>query len=123
MVWAHNAHLLRAHFAADWQGVHVKPQRDGMTPMGVLLAKWLKDAVYTIALTTYEGEEAWANGQKRGPIAPAPAGSLEARLHAVGEPTLFVELRAGAGPSLASTAHTNDTAHQRIWAAQRQVRQ
>ncbi len=97
VVWAHNAHLMRAYFAADWNGVHVKPQRDGMTPLGALVAQWLKDDVYNIALTTYEGEEAWANGQKRGPISPAPAGSLEARLHALGKPHLFINLRAARG--------------------------
>jgi erythromycin esterase len=97
VVWAHNAHLMRAYFAADWQGVHAKPQRDGMTPMGALISQWLKDDVYTIALTTYEGEEAWANGQRRGPISPAPAGSLEARLHALGRPHLLIDLRAARG--------------------------
>jgi erythromycin esterase len=94
VVWAHNAHLMRAHFAADWQGVHAKPQLDGMTPMGALIGQWLKDDVYTIALTTYEGEEAWANGQRRGSISPAPVGSLEARLHALGKPNLLIDLRA-----------------------------
>ncbi|HYJ41431.1 MAG TPA: erythromycin esterase family protein [Steroidobacteraceae bacterium] len=97
VVWAHNAHLMRAYFAADWNGVHAKPQRNGMTPMGAIVAQWLKDDVYTIALTTYEGEEAWANGQKRGTISPAPAGSLEARLHALGEPHLFIDLRQARG--------------------------
>jgi erythromycin esterase len=97
VVWAHNAHLMRAYFAADWRGVHAKPRRDGMTPMGALVSQWLKDDVYSIALTTYEGSEAWANGQKRGTISPAPAGSFEARLHALGKPHLFVDLRAARG--------------------------
>jgi erythromycin esterase len=97
IVWAHNAHLMRTYFAADWAEVHDKPQRDGMTPMGALLAQSLKDDVYSIALTTYEGEEAWANGQKRGPVSPAPAGSIEARLHALGKPQLFIDLRTARG--------------------------
>jgi erythromycin esterase len=94
VVWGHNAHLLRQYFAADWKGVHAEPQPDGMTPMGALVAKKLGDAVYSIAFTTYDGEEAWTNGQRRGPIAAAPAGSVEARLHALGKPHLFVDLRA-----------------------------
>jgi erythromycin esterase len=97
LVWAHNAHLMRAHFAADWQGIHRKPQPGGMTPMGALLADWLGDQVYSMAFTTYQGEEAWANGQKRGSIAPAPEGSLESRLHALAKPIVFLDLRAARG--------------------------
>ncbi|HEU4780531.1 MAG TPA: erythromycin esterase family protein [Steroidobacteraceae bacterium] len=97
VVWAHNAHVTRAYFSADWKGVHAKPQRDGMTPMGALISLWLKDDVYSIALTTYDGEEAWANGQRRGAISPAPAGSFEARLHALGKPNLFIDLREANG--------------------------
>lgn len=93
IVWAHNAHLMNAHFAADWRSVHAKPQADGMTPTGALLADWLGDRVYTIAMTTYEGEESWTNGQRRGPIAPAADGSFESRLHRLGKPLLFLDLR------------------------------
>ena len=32
LVWAHNAHLMNAYFAADWQSVHAKPQPCGMKP-------------------------------------------------------------------------------------------
>jgi erythromycin esterase len=93
IVWAHNAHLMKAHFAADWRSVHAKPQPNGMTPTGALLTEWLGDRVYAIAVTTYEGEELWTNGQRRGPIAPAAEGSLESRLHRLGKPLLFLDLR------------------------------
>jgi len=93
IVWAHNAHIMNAHFGPDFKGVHLKPQPNGMTPTGVSLANWLKDRVYSIATTTYEGEERWTNFQRTGPIAPAPEGSLEARLHMLGKPLLFLDLR------------------------------
>jgi erythromycin esterase len=93
IVWAHNAHVMHAYFAADWRGVHAEPQPNGMKAAGAFLAEWLKDGVYTIAMTTYEGEESWANGQRRGPIAPAAEGSLESRLHRLGKPLLFLDLR------------------------------
>jgi erythromycin esterase len=94
IVWAHNAHLMNAHFTADWRTVHAERQPGGMTPMGALVAEKLKDEVYTIAFTTYAGEDRWANGQRSGPIAPAPECSLEARLHALGKPYVFVDFRA-----------------------------
>ena len=86
IVWAHNAHVMNAYFAADWRGVYAEPQPNGMKPAGVFLAEWLKDGLYTIAMTTNEGEDGWANGQRRGPISPAPEGSLESRLHKLGKP-------------------------------------
>jgi erythromycin esterase len=97
IVWAHNAHLMNGHFAADWRSVHATAQRDGMTPTGLLVAEWLKDDVYTIATTTYVGEEHWTNGQRRGTIAPAAPGSLESRLHRLGMPQLFLDLRPARG--------------------------
>lgn len=94
IVWGHNAHLMNVHFAADWKGVHAEPQPNGMKPMGAIVSEWLKDDVYTIAFTTYAGEDGWVNGQRRGPIAPAPECSLEARLHALGKPYVFLDFRA-----------------------------
>jgi erythromycin esterase-like protein len=93
IVWAHNAHVMNAYFAEDWSSVHTQPQSGGMKPAGASVTEWLKVGVYTIALTTYEGEEAWANGQRRAPILPAPDGSFESRLHRLGKPQLFLDLR------------------------------
>jgi erythromycin esterase len=93
IVWAHNAHVMNAYFAGDWRGVHLEPQPNGMTPAGVFLAEWLKDRLYTIAMTTNEGQDSWANGQRSGPISPAPEGSLESRLHKLGKPHVFLDLR------------------------------
>ena len=84
---------MNAYFAEDWSSVHTKPQPGGMKPAGASVTERLKGSVYTIAVTTYEGEEAWANGQRRAPILPAPEGSIESRLHRLGEPQLFLDLR------------------------------
>ena len=93
IVWAHNAHLMNAYFAENWSSVHAKPQPGGMKPAGASVTEWLKSGVYTVAVTTYEGEEAWANGQRRAPILPAPDASMESRLHHLGQPQLFLDLR------------------------------
>jgi erythromycin esterase len=94
VVWAHNAHLMNGYFAADWASVHTRAQPGGMKPTGAYIGEWLKDDVYSIAVTTYEGEEGWANGQMRGAIQPAAAGSFESRLHALGKPCVFLDFRA-----------------------------
>lgn len=94
IVWAHNAHIVQAYFAADWAAVAHEPLAGGMNPMGASLRRWLPDDVFAIGFTAYDGDENWTNGQKRGSIAPAPAGSLEARLHEIGKPYAFVDLRA-----------------------------
>jgi erythromycin esterase len=93
IVWAHNAHIMNAYFAQDWSGVYTKPQPGGMKPAGASATEWLNGSVYTVAVTTYEGEEAWANGQRRAPISPAPEGSMESRLHRLGRPQVFLDLR------------------------------
>ena len=93
IVWAHNAHVTKVYFALDWRSAHARPQPGGMKSMGAYLAERMKDNVYTIALTTYEGEEDWANGQMHGAIAPAAEGSLESRLHRLGKPYVFVNFR------------------------------
>jgi erythromycin esterase len=94
IVWGHNAHVMNAHFAADWKSVHAEPQPGGMKPMGAIVSEWLQDDVYTIAFTTHAGQDGWANGQRSGPIAPAPACSLEAKLHALAKPYVFLDFRA-----------------------------
>lgn len=96
VVWAHNAHVMHAYFAANWSAIAHEPVAGGMTPAGALLARWPDVELYSIAFTTYDGEENWTNGQRRGPIAPAPAGSFEARMHELGRSYAFVDLRAAA---------------------------
>lgn len=91
IVWAHNVHVMNAYYAADVGSIHIEPQRGGLKPSGVALADWLGDDVYTIAMTAYEGADGWATAK---PIAPAAAGSLEARLHRLGKPYVFLDFRA-----------------------------
>jgi erythromycin esterase len=91
IVWAHNVHTMNAYYAADVESIHLEPQDGGLTPSGVALAKWFGDDVYTIAMTSYEGEDGWGSSK---PIAPAAEGTLESRLHQLGKPYLFLDFRA-----------------------------
>jgi hypothetical protein len=38
------------------------------------------------------GEHAWTNFQQCGPILPAPSGSLESRLHGLGQLNVFLDM-------------------------------
>lgn len=91
IVWAHNAHLMNAYYAANVKHVHVEPQTGGREPTGVAMRKWLGDAVYTIGMTAYDGEDGWGAAK---PVAPAPEGTLEWRLHQLHKPYVFLDLRA-----------------------------
>jgi erythromycin esterase len=90
IVWAHNVHLMNAYYGADVNRIHIEPQAGGLVPSGVAMAEWLGDDVYTIAMTSYGGEEGWRSAK---PIAPAPEGSLEWRVHQLGKPYVFLDLR------------------------------
>jgi erythromycin esterase-like protein len=94
IVWAHNAHVMNAYFEPVFRSVHVDAQPGDMKPTGVYVADWLGDNVYTIALTTFQGEDGWATSNLVTPIPAAMEGSLESRLHALGKPYLFLDLRA-----------------------------
>lgn len=91
IVWAHNVHLMNAYYAADVGSIHIEPQSGGLEPSGVAVAKWLGEEVYTIAMTSYQGEDGWNSAK---PLTPAPAGSLESRFHQLGKPYVFLDLRA-----------------------------
>lgn len=93
IVWAHNAHVMNAWYGADWRRVSVDPQADAMKPVGVFLADWFGPEVYTIGFTTYEGQDGWV-GAAPADLPAASADSLEARLHRLGTPQLFLDLRA-----------------------------
>lgn len=91
IIWAHNVHLMNAYYAADVNSIHIEPQPGGLEPSGVATANWLGNDVYTIVMTSYEGEDGWNSAK---PIAAAPEGSLEWRLHQLGKPYIFLDLRA-----------------------------
>jgi erythromycin esterase len=93
MFWAHNVHVMNAYTSPMFKEIHVEPRPGDMKPVGVYMGDWLGDKVYTIGLAHFEGEEGLA-GERVTPVLPAPAGSLEARLKALGKPYLFLNLRA-----------------------------
>ena len=93
MFWAHNVHVMNAYCTPMWKDIHIEPQAGDMKPVGVYMADWLADQIYTIGLTSFNGEEGMT-GENITPVPPAPPSSLEARLHALGKPYLFLNLRA-----------------------------
>jgi erythromycin esterase-like protein len=94
VVWAHNAHVMNAFYAPGFHKVRLAPRPGDMKPMGVFLKDSLGDEVYTLGMTTFEGREGLATGGPISQIPPAPDGSLEARLHALGWLYAFVDFRA-----------------------------
>lgn len=101
IVWAHNAHVMNAYYAPDFHSVHLTAQPGDMKTTGTFMAERYGGQLYTIGMTAYAGEEGFAVGGPATPIAPAPDGSLEARLHALNTPFAFVDLR-GARPAIPS---------------------
>jgi erythromycin esterase len=93
ILWAHNAHVMHAFYARDFHNVHLTGQPGDMKPTGIFMADWLGDRLYTIGITAYDGQEGFATGGPVTAIAPAPEGTLEARLHGLNLPFAFVDLR------------------------------
>ena len=93
IVWAHNAHVMNAYYGSDWHTAYVDPHSDTMKPMGVFLHEWLKSQLYTIVMTTYEGQDGWVGTPAPTTVPPAPDGSIEERIHHLGEPYVFIDLR------------------------------
>lgn len=87
--WTHSGHLYRNPDAIDPldSGVDFA----GKVPMGHAAHEALGDSLYTIGVIAYGGTE--REGLRTVEIPPAPDGSLEALLHRLGEPYLFVDLR------------------------------
>ena len=97
IIWAHNAHVMNAYYEAPgWKTIRLEPGANVMKPHGVFLAGWLGRDLYTIGFTAYSGSDGW-KGLHASPIAPARDGSLEGRLQRLGQPYMFVDLRAARG--------------------------
>jgi erythromycin esterase len=94
IVWAHDVHVMNGFYDASFRGVHLTQQPGDMKTTGVFMHDWLGRDVYTLGMTTFAGEDGFAMGGPATPVPPAPAGSLEAGLHALGHPYAFVDLRA-----------------------------
>jgi erythromycin esterase len=102
VIWAHDAHVMNAYYAPDFHAVHLDGQPGDMKTTGAFLAERYGKSLYTIGMTAFTGEEGFAVGGPASPIAPAPDGSLEARLHALNAPYAFVDLRAPGRPAIAT---------------------
>lgn len=93
IAWAHDVHVMNAYYDSNFRTVHLEQRSGDMKPTGTFIADWLGGQVYTIGMTTFQGEDGFAMGGPATPVAPAPDGSLEARMHALGHPYAFVDLR------------------------------
>lgn len=102
VIWAHDAHVMNAHYGPDFHAVHLDGQPGDMKTTGTFLAERYGNSLYTIGMTAFTGEEGFAVGGPATPIAPAPDGSLEARLHELGMSSAFVDLRAPGRPAIAT---------------------
>lgn len=69
------------------------PQPDDIKPVGVYLADWYGDKIYTIGMAHYQGNEGLTGSPNAKPMPLAPPDNLEARLHVLGKPYLFLNLR------------------------------
>jgi erythromycin esterase len=98
IIWAHNAHVMNAYYEAPaWKTVRLTPAANTMKPHGVFLAEWLGRDLYTIGFTAYEGEDGWKD-LGASPIPTASESSIEGRLHELGYPYAFVDVRGKRGP-------------------------
>jgi erythromycin esterase len=100
VIWAHNAHVMNAYYGPDFHAVHLDGQPGDMKTTGTFLAERYGKSLYTIGMTAFSGEEGFAVGGPASPIAPAPDGSLEARLHGLNAPYAFVDLRGPGRPPI-----------------------
>lgn len=94
IVWAHNVHLINAYFEPEFRAIQMEGRGDLMKPTGVFTAEWLGDKVYTIGFTAHHGRDGWATGDVVTTLPPVSSDSLEARLHSLDKPYLFLDLRA-----------------------------
>jgi erythromycin esterase len=91
IVWAHNVHVINAAFAPGFSALRPAPRPGDMVPMGLSTARAFKGHVYTLGLTSYAGLDRWVNSKGTATPIPAPGpDTLEARLHALGRPYLFL---------------------------------
>jgi erythromycin esterase-like protein len=92
MLWAPNAHVINARYGPGFGSVSPEPLKDGMMPSGVWFSDSYGDSLYKIGFTAYQGSDGWV-GAPSAPVAPAPPSSLEARLHRLCAPEVFLPAR------------------------------
>jgi hypothetical protein len=88
---------MNAYYDSNFRGVHLREQSGDMKPTGTFMAEWLGSRVYTLGMTTFQGDDGFAMGGPATPVAPAPDGSFEARLHGLGHAYAFVDFRGAGG--------------------------
>jgi len=94
IVWAHNVHVIDAGFAPNFAALRAAPGPGDMAPMGHRIASAFGKAVYTLGITSFSGDDRWVNSKAPATQIPAaPPGSLEARLHELRQPYLFLPTR------------------------------
>ena len=81
IIWAASSHIMR------------KPGNVGVAPMGQYISEAFPGETYSIAFTAYRGAIGRAGTIGGSWLTPAVTASLEALLHAAGEPYAFVDLR------------------------------
>jgi erythromycin esterase len=93
IVWAHNGHILNAHYRPDFTGPTPEPVEGGLKRMGAYVAETFGRDVYTIAFIAFGGEYGSARSLTRRPIINMPADGIEALLHELGHSHAFLDFR------------------------------
>ncbi|HUG99334.1 MAG TPA: erythromycin esterase family protein [Gammaproteobacteria bacterium] len=93
IVWAHNGHILNAHYGPDFTGPTSRPVDGGLKRMGAYVAERFGQAVYTVAFIAFTGEYGSARTGNRNPIGTMPAEGIEAMLHELGHSYAFLDFR------------------------------
>jgi erythromycin esterase-like protein len=94
-VWAHNTHIAEGAIGeddSDTDETGGDPSLGAVT--GTVLARALGEDLYTVGLTSFGGTTRMDGrpGDPTEAVPAPPADSLEAALHALGKPYLFVDL-------------------------------
>lgn len=91
VVWAHNVHVIDAAFAPGFAALRHDPAPGDMVPMGWRIARAFGGEVFTLGMTSFSGEDRWVSS--KGPATPIPTAgpdTLEAQLHELRRPYLFL---------------------------------
>lgn len=96
LTWAAGRHL--AHSLVGVGPPDRRHANDALVPMGDIVFAALGADTYTLLFTAYAGESARIDQQEVRKIQPASADSFEGWCHQLGEPYLFVDLRAHSSP-------------------------
>lgn len=94
LTWAAGRHL--AHSLVGVGPPDRRHANDALVPMGDIVFAALGTDTYTLLFTAYAGESARVDQQEVRKVQPASAESFEGWCHQLGQPYLFVDLRAHA---------------------------